>query len=180
MSKSARNKKPDPDAAFEAVQKMLQSLAWRAKMDPKWPFEDAYSEACLAFMSAYDKYDPDRGMKFSSWVFFKARLHLRKCRKEVVNDPHVYCEITEKLGGVAPGYQKAWIEMLDDLSSDAREIVSLLIETPRDILSIMPVPREPEQLLAKVCEELGFEKGWDTLYQEITVHEIRAKFEGSY
>lgn len=124
-------------------------------------------------MRACTTFNPERGTRFSSWVYFKAGAHLRTARKKVLVRP-VMVEIKEELAGAAPANRKEWLEMLDDLSADARLLIHLIIESPIEIVKEVPI--SPRQLLRKVCEELGYVKGWDRIYTQITLFEIRAQF----
>lgn len=168
------NKAVTPDEAFPLVEKMLYKLAWKVQ-SPMLQFEEARSEAYLAFMKCCETFDPDRGMKFSSWCHYKVQRHLKSFITKRMKDRHVFCDEMETVAGAAPENRRELLLALDDLSGDAKDLISLLIETPQEILEELPMT--PAQLLEKVRDYLGFTRGWDAVYSDITEHEIRMRFQ---
>ncbi len=175
MKRETKPRKIDPEKELPRVQNLLYQLAWRAK-NLRLPFEEAKGEAYFAFMLACRSFDPSRGMKFSSWVYFKVRNHLRTTCTRGSRDPLVFVEINDEVCGAAPSNRKEFLEMLEDLSAEARELIHLLIELPGEILN--DPPTSPRHLLARVCEYLGFRRGLDDVAQDIRVNEIRHHFYG--
>src|SRR5689334_12276266 len=84
-----------PERQFELVQKMIFQLAHRAKLDPIFPFEDAYGVAVTAFMKSCYDFDRGKGMRFSSWCYVKVRFALRSARQKLAGEPLVFGELKE-------------------------------------------------------------------------------------
>jgi len=152
---------------------MLYSLAWRCANTYPVPFDEAKSEAYYAFMRACNDFNPSRGAKFSSWCYFWVWTHLKTFVTKRTVDPLTFMDINEELVGAAPPQRSESMEMIEDLSADAKEIISLLIETPAEILGGCPVPAK--QLLNKVKKYL-VEQGKDRRAVERAQQEITLRF----
>lgn len=174
----ATEPKVNPKREFPRVNKMLYQLAWRVA-STRFPFEEAKTEAYYGFMQACYTYDPERGTKFSSWCYYKVKAHLKTFMMEKARDPlSVALELKESNGGAVSTARREFreiIEDLSDLSRDAREIIDLLLDVPFDV--VLTKPKTPYQLLKRVCEHWSYERGLDPVCSEITIMEIRARFE---
>lgn len=137
----------DPEVEFPKVQKMIYGLAWRTSQAYPISYDECLSEAYMAFMRACGDYQPKRGTKFSSWVYFWVWTKLKDLVMKRSKEPLEFVDINEELVGAAPPVQIESLELIDDLSSDAKEIISLLIETPRELLGMAMTPK---QLMSKV------------------------------
>jgi len=152
----------DPDKALPEVEKMLFDLAWKTANTYPVTFEEAKTEAYYAFVRACHDYSPEKskGSKFSTWCYFWVWTHLKTFVTKRTVDPLVFVEIDDDLAGAAPednSFNHSPLEGLSDdlvrgLSADAKEIMSLLIETPAEILGGVPVP--VTRLLGKVKNHL--------------------------
>jgi len=163
----------NPEETYLGVEKMLYRLAWRISPNQQ-SFEDAAAEAKVAYMKACQTYDPQRGTKFSTWCYFKVWRHLQGFSQKRAQDRLVLTEMKEELVGAAPANRKVFLEMIDDLSSDAKELISLLVDSPPEILEEV---QTPQQLLKNALEHLGFISGWDNIDGELTMLEISSRFE---
>jgi DNA-directed RNA polymerase specialized sigma subunit len=124
----------DPSVEFPKVEKMLYNLAWKTAETYPITFEDAKSEAYWAFMKACQDYNPDRGQKFSSWCYFWVWTRLKDVITFRTKDPLTFIEIDEDLLGEAPPTQSESLEVIESLSSEAREIVAMLLESPKELI----------------------------------------------
>ncbi len=160
----------DPEQAFLECEKMLFKLAWAASTKHDLPFSDCLSECSFAFVKAINwRFKPERGAKLSTCVYSiaKWRLHELVLAKRAA---HANEEIDEEKLGDAPPLHSPSLELVDDLSNDAKEIIRLLLDTPAEVLGIQPVP--VKQLLTKVKAYLIKRRGkrrsdLDKAHQEI-------------
>lgn len=125
----------DPNVMLPQVENMLYDLAWRATKTYPVTFEEARSEVYYAFMMACGDFKPDRGAKFSSWCYFWVWTHLKTWITKRTVDPMVPTEINEELVGEAPPTTSPCLDAVGELSTDAQEIISLLVDTPAELLS---------------------------------------------
>lgn len=176
----------DPNKTFPEVEKMLYKLAWNAA-NKSFPFEEAQSEVFWGFMEACRLYCPDRGMKFSSWVFFKVSNHLRTHlhRKIEKQPPLIYMEeIKDDLlkANSARRPVREVLEAREDLSEDAKEMLLVFLDPPPEIQTLKfswdkIEPLTPGEYLKQVKLYLGYTEGKDDTYCEIVLHEIRCCLE---
>jgi uncharacterized protein YihD (DUF1040 family) len=93
----------DPVREFPKVERMLYAAAHAAK-NKRFPIEEAITEAFWAYMECCRSYQFDKGMKFSSYVFFRVNYHLKTHITKKVKDAQkiVLMEINDDLLGESP------------------------------------------------------------------------------
>jgi len=136
----------DPNEVFPQVENMLYSLAWSTAKKYPVTFEEARSEAYFAFMKACTEYSraKSKGGKFSSWCYFKTWTHLKTWITKRTNDRLVFMENNDRedtMAIAAPATVSSHIELVEDLSEDAREMVNMLVETPAELLGLSMSPK---------------------------------------
>ena len=147
----------DPEEVFPQVEKMIYSQAWKFAKQYPIPFEEARSNAYASFMEACARYNPHRKAKFSTWCNFLIWCNLMTEVTRRAKEPIVFVEIVdEEVAGAAPLLSESFAELMEDvkasLSEDAKTILSLLLETPADLLGgIRPTPK---QLMTRVKKAL--------------------------
>lgn len=145
----------DPEVEYPNVEKMINKLAWAATQRYGIPFEETRSEAVFGFMKACRRFKPDRNSKFSSYCYFCITCRLRSLGMgEAEQMPTV--EVNEEILGEAPPIKSPFMDFLEgvseSLSSDAKEILSLLLEAPKELAD--EVTTTPKGLLRKVRKHL--------------------------
>lgn len=166
-----KNKPINPTAVFPKVEDMLYSLAWRfVHKYPQLEFENARSQAFESFMLACRKYDPGRGASFTTFCYSKVWYGLQDMVMDNSRDRLVFVEDMGELEHAfnhespAIPFHLSDLKVWEDLSHDAREIISLLLESPREIMEVSWTkskrgPRRehthtPKQLLRRVKAHL--------------------------
>lgn len=150
----------DPGEQFPLVEKMLYDLSWKASRATggRLSFEDARSEACVAFMKICETYDPTRGIKFSSWCYFKVWAHLKTYVTGLARSRMIYVDPHKTYMKTIPEEEKPKT-FGEELSIEAREILKLLVDTPRELLELLP-KRRPRALMERVKRYVGYNKGY--------------------
>lgn len=191
----------NPDEVFPQVENMLHSLAWATAKKHPGIFEEAKAEAYWAFMRACNEYDPTKtkGGKFSSWCYFRTWTHLktwvtkrtvdRLCFVGAIQDnpntKHLEGWDSNNSWGkgdsvqvnvMAPPTVSSHHELIEDLSDDAKEIISLLTETPSELIGI---PLSPKRFMKKVKEYL-VEHGKDRRRVDRAHEELRVRFQSAW
>jgi DNA-directed RNA polymerase specialized sigma subunit len=164
----------NPEAELPKVQKLIYAMAHKFSSTYPISYEECLSEGYWAFMRACEKFQPDRGMKFSSWVYSRVWYGLKDLVTKRSKDPITFIEIDEDLFGEAPAVKSESLEMIEDLSQDAREIISLLMETPEEIMGGMSAT--PRQFLKAVKNYL-IRKGRCPKQIDAAHQEIRQRFQ---
>jgi len=169
----------DPIVEFPKVEKILYKVAWNFSQNYPITFEECKSEAYYAFMKACEDYKPERGQKFSSWAYYWAWCKLKDLVMRRSAEPLDFMEINEELLGAAPPAQIESLELIDDLSADAKEIISLLVESPAELISL-GAPMTAKQLMKKVKEYLVEECGKDKKVVEAAHKELQTRFQTAW
>ena len=170
----------DAEVEFPKVEKMLYDLAWKfVAQYPQLPFEEAKSQAYWGYVRACHYFRPDRGMKFSSFVYQSAWFNLKNLvmeksaqRLTPLSDLPTFQEegaehTTEALldhlllqtRGAVATEPTAVADLVSGLPEDCKEIVRLLTEVPKELLGLEMTPK---QFFKKVKQHLVERKGWAT------------------
>lgn len=165
----------DPETQFPQVEKMLYKLAWKFANQYPVTFEEAKSEAYFAFMLACQNYNPKKG-KFSTWCYFSVWCKLKDMVMKGASDPLTFVEIKEELLGEAPPEKAESLDMVEDLSEDAREIISLIVETPQEILNEVSSPKT----LLKRVKSFLVQMGRSIEAVDRADREIRQRFQAAW
>jgi hypothetical protein len=187
----------DPEIVYPQVQRMLMQLAWRAAQRRPHPtledaFDEARSIAYEAFMLACSKYEDERS-SFTTFCHMKvwfalksAEMHGAKEAKRIpiafslqelapISGPtgereHDWKDTLECAAPEIPRFDLA--EFTRDLGHDAREIISMLVETPAELLDEIPVT--PKQLLRVVRDYMCAQWG-DARRVNRAINQVRAQ-----
>lgn len=139
MSAKTEEKTPgngiDPTEVFPEVENLIYRICHRYVKTYPVSWEDIIGEAHDIFMKACEKYDPARGMKFSSYVYFLVSMKLKTfiMRRSAAPDE---VEINEDVVGFSDTPHRVF-SLTEDLSEDAREIIGLIHEIPDDFIEFL-------------------------------------------
>lgn len=121
---------------YKDMQKFIAASAWDFWESYGGDFDDLIAQANLIFIDAFDKYDPSRGAKLSTWIAFKIRVGLCEYMRNgnVYETPHI--PIDDKFAETYPASNDNFsvLEFLDEMEQDARIVLQLFLETPRDVM----------------------------------------------
>jgi hypothetical protein len=77
----------DAGAAYKKYERLLCARAWRFARKFDWEFEDLKAQASLIFVEAAQKFNPDRGTRFSTYLYWRLQTledyccRTRMCRR---------------------------------------------------------------------------------------------------
>lgn len=142
--------KIDPETALPTVEKMIYDQAWKCAQAYDIPFDECKSEAYSAFLGACRDFQPDKKMKFTSWCYYWIWCKLKDLVMKKAKDPLCFIEIDDDILPAKPVHSPT-LDILEDLSDDAQELVTLIVETPTELLCGV---KTPLQLLTKVKKYL--------------------------
>lgn len=180
------------------VEKILFSLAQKTSKTCPVTYQEALSECYFAYMCACRDWDPfyqkkGRNSKFSSWVYFWTWTHLKTWITKRTNDRLVFFDSPgDEEDGVlpywienipAPPQHSPCLELIEDLSQDARELVKLILEMPSDLKKDMWMTKgddwtivPPERILEKVVNHMVRQLDHEEDNIEWAVAECMSKF----
>lgn len=172
----------NPDEELPKVERMLCDLAWRTALAYPVLFEEAKSEAYYAFMRACEQFDRTRGSKFSTWCYFWVWTHLKTFVTRRSVDPLYFTDtLPEEAASEEPSkFRECLEEVINDLSEDAKEIMSLLLETPKELMNRKSKSRKapvvtPHQLLRQVKNFLIERRKWDKQEVDTALDQLRRR-----
>jgi len=119
---------------YRDFEKMLFKLCWKAVKIYGGDFEGYLSTANLAFMKAYYNYDPEKGQKFSTFLYWYVRGMIMSGA-----EPYAMDQNTINTGGdldMTVHAQKESFnieEFFDDLSDDAKTVVGIITLYPDNL-----------------------------------------------
>jgi hypothetical protein len=149
------------DRAYEDVEKLMHGLALRWHRRYSVPLEECRSECHVAFCKAFRRYDPNHksGAQFSTVVQMICQFRLRRLIMDRCKAiPFVPLEEWTEGAHYAPEARSESLALVQDLSDDAKEIVSLLFEMPGDLKGFRR-PMEPKEYLKRIKEYLVKKRG---------------------
>lgn len=131
-----KNEKPyavDPETALPEVQDMIYSLCHRFTRTYPLDWDDALSEAYVAFLGACRTFNPEKENKFSTWCYYWIWCNLKTMVMKNSSLP-VFIEVKEEICGME---ETPIGSVVEGLSAEAQEMVSLIIETPAELASLL-------------------------------------------
>lgn len=151
---------------------MLFKLASVASATHGLDYDECLRECYWAFVKAVNwRWDPTKGTKLSTTVYTIAKWRLKNLKR--ARDMAIpTLELNEEIA-TAPPLRAESLELIDDLSADAREILDLILETPGEVLGRSPVP--VRHLVKRIKEYLS-KKGRDQRALESAHRELQECF----
>lgn len=135
-SKSIRTvetKKEFKEETLKDVNDLLWRIVWRFYTcygEADGTLDELFSEACFAFVKAYDTYDPSKGA-FTTHVYWKVTSHLKTNRRRASRrKPKPLNEDIEQSS-------KTWRHIFNEISEDALAVVNLVTDTPLGLKVIL-------------------------------------------
>ena len=169
MARSVYDETNVPAAdTYEDLKRSCYLQCWKHIQRCGGDFDEARSVTDLAFMEAYDRWDPERGAQFNTflWHYVRGRL-LNWSNRQRKLSTNTVSEHGETIADRTPtGLQ----HLFSEVGEDARAIIGLVVEAPGELAELSQ--QEPERWLKALWRTLR-KAGWDMGRISVGMDEIR-------
>lgn len=122
----------------------LRLASWVAKKYARWSYTDAIQEGCMGLMKAVEKFDPERGFKFSTYGLWWIRQSITRARDDASRSIRVPVHALTKLRKLDRALKEAAFQA--DGRSDTSSLAEDLGLSQDAILNLRQIPDEPLSL----------------------------------
>jgi hypothetical protein len=148
---------------YHDVEGLLDQIAWRFIRRYGGEYNEIRSEANIHFLAAYSRFDSSEG-EFKSWVNRRVFLCLLETlRKKIMRNNRLPRTDADPDSLVVNTSSFIALDFLDELSEDARTIVSLVLEGSMDVNLATyerggdnPKPHHIRWAIWEVCKDFGW------------------------
>jgi RNA polymerase primary sigma factor len=157
---SNRAKQGDQRARQRLIEKNLRLVVSVAKKYRGYglPFEDLIQEGNIGLMKAVEKFDPDRGFRFSTYATWWIRQAVQRAVADKGRTIRVPVHMTEKIRKMARTYNELSAELeREPTDEEVAERLGWTIDEVRDVKDAMPDATSLNQPLSSDSDssELG-------------------------
>ena len=165
--------KQDGNELYEQMEQMLYLLVNRMTSCRQCDIEDRMTVARIGFAKAYNKFDPDRGIAFSTvlWVYVRNELiaECRKCLRRKQNGFKAFSSVDFPILN-KPSPPTFW-DRFADLSNEARQVIELVCMSSKEFTS-MGFKDSPGLLRCHLAK-----LGWSSKQVRLVFKEVREALE---
>jgi len=145
---------------------MIRKKAWSYQRTSGIEFDELMSEGDMIFMTAIEKWDGKRPFSTFLWVCLDSGFRKFIVKVDVPGDQGILETLSD--GEPAPSRRMMFREILEDLSKEALEVVTLILGEPAEALGILG--NEPPKMIRGAIQrylvhDLGMthRKSWEVM-----------------
>ena len=157
---------------YNKYQALIFKLAhkWNRKSNGRIEFDELVAEGNLAFCIASQKFNPGRGIKFSTYLY--AVTNNAMCDIIISNNRKIQFEKQDEEidkfclpDSQTPEMQAQLKQWIENLSKESQFLINLVWETPREIVQWAQAetyhPKNSQKYLTRYLRDLGWK--WDDI-----------------
>jgi len=122
----------------------LRLVSWVAKKYARWSYTDAIQEGCIGLIKAVEKFDPERGFKFSTYGIWWIRQSITRARDDTSRSIRVPIHVLEKLRKLERAEEEAAFQA--EGRSDTSSLAEDLGLSQDAVWKLRRIPEEPLSL----------------------------------
>lgn len=123
----------EPESTFPEMELMLRKFAWKLTAKTGLSHEEAFSEMYCCFLTACANFKPEKGVKFSTYCHFILSMGVKEYLRSKYTTNEVALEENQSAVRFVAPHRITVLEILEDLSKDAKEIALLILESPKEL-----------------------------------------------
>lgn len=153
---------------FFDCEQLIVAIVWRYYREQGGCYDDWLAEAKIAYLRAYESFDPQYGTRFSSWLYGKLEYHLRNVatqrrrryyRNKVFNASDVQDAPLDTAVQNETSFDLRMQDVCENISTDAMYVLKLLLDTPKELKAAMR-SRKPRDMRKYIYRYLCKHDGW--------------------
>jgi RNA polymerase sigma factor (sigma-70 family) len=156
------------ETMFDRYQPLLHKLSHQCASRCGRPEDEIYQQACYEFMQATTKFKPGR-CEFGTYLYSCVRNGLIMWGKE--NDLPIDPPLTEPITTLDPSRAMDIKDWLANLSEECREVATLIINGPAEILEFGS--GSLHKISARAIQDYLLDKGWGWVKTRKTLHDLK-------
>lgn len=161
---------------YKDYQKLIKKISWSWHKATGIEFETLEAEANVAFAECLHIHNPKKG-KFSTLLWHAIESRFKNLLKHSHQNRYDGIEVElEEMALSTPCKQERiciFANLINGLSKEAKEITSIVLEAPADLLQMIPKPKLSKHQLTKYLRL----KGWKIPAIAKAFAEIKTKLE---
>ena len=134
---------------------LIRKIAWTYSKTTQINFDDLFSEACIAYLKAQSKYNPDQGIKESTFLWSAMKNHLNSIIPKYKGLETVQKHSGDSIEWKTPLDSLLIKDQIKSLSKEAQMVCKMIFESPHEFL----VLNKPKLSRGRVKDHLR-ETGW--------------------
>ena len=115
--------------------------------------DEALSVVDMAFIESFQSYDPDKGASFSTWFHWIAQKRLLTLLEKEIETISIEVDVVDPCSS-------HFLDFVDELSEDARIVVELVLETPKELLRLIQDKWHPRRKTRDNLRQYLVRLGW--------------------
>lgn len=170
------------DRLVSANTRLVASIvrSYGALATPSFDRGDLFQEGCLGLIRAAEKFDPDRGFKFSTYATWWVRQAIARGAADRARTIRIPVHVVDELNKLnrarrklhdALGREPVAEEIAEVTGADPHEVI-LILRASRAPISLDRPMGEPGEVLADSLEDTGAESPLETAVEAVTRDEL--------